>query len=136
MTRISALQELVTKQTSQLEELRIDRQLLLEENQLMKEQINSLSDNLSALRDCTKIVNDFTSCASAKDELPGANAAECRGGSSDMVISCGADYGKTNMSPEDFTFAVLSTVLSSLTKSNYRLLRCYRRIVVRRDLAH
>ena len=60
VTRISALQELVTKQTSQLEVLRIDRQLVLEENKLMKEQINSLSVNLSALRDCTKIVNDFT----------------------------------------------------------------------------
>ena len=56
-------------QTSQLEELRIDRQLLLEENKLMKEQINSLSVNLSALRDCTNIVNDFTSCATAGDEI-------------------------------------------------------------------
>ena len=37
VTRISALQELVMNQTSQLEELRIDRQLLLEENKLMKE---------------------------------------------------------------------------------------------------
>ena len=35
VTRISALQELVMNQTSQLEELRIDRQLLLEENKLM-----------------------------------------------------------------------------------------------------
>ena len=39
VTRILALQELVTKQTSQLEELRIDPQLLLEENKLMQEQI-------------------------------------------------------------------------------------------------
>ena len=58
--RISALQELVMNQTSQLEELRIDRRLLLEENKLMKEQINSLSVSLSALRGCTNIVNDFT----------------------------------------------------------------------------
>ena len=74
VTRILALQELVMNQTSQLEELRIDRQLLLEENKLMKEQINSLSVSLSALRGCTNIVNDVTSCASADDELLGTKA--------------------------------------------------------------
>ena len=42
VTRISALQELVMNQTSQLEELRIDRQLILEENKLMKEKIVSV----------------------------------------------------------------------------------------------
>ena len=67
VTRISALHELVMNQTSQLEELHIDRQLLLEESKLMKEQINNFSVSLSALRGCKNIVNDFTSCASADD---------------------------------------------------------------------
>ena len=66
-------------QTSQLEELRIDSQLLLEENKLMKEQINSLSVSLSALRGCTNIVNDFTSCALADDELQGNDDLVRRG---------------------------------------------------------
>ena len=65
VTRISALQELMMKQTFQLEELRIYRQLLLEENKLMREQINSLSVDLSALRGRTSVVNDFTSYALA-----------------------------------------------------------------------
>ena len=122
VTRISALQELVMKQTSQLEELRIDRQLLLEENKLMKEQINSLSVDLivSALWDRTSIVNAFTSHALANRELPGENAAEYRDESSEMVISCGVDCGNTNLPPEDFSFAVLSTVLPSLMKSEIK----------------
>ena len=37
VSRISALQELVTKQNSQLKELRKDRQLLLENNKIMKD---------------------------------------------------------------------------------------------------
>ena len=120
VTRISALQELVMKQTSQLEELRIDRQLLLEENKLIKEQINSLSVDLSALRDRTSVVNDFSSYALANHELPGANAAVCRDKGSEMVISCGADCGNTNLPPEDFSFTVLSTVLPSLMKSDIK----------------
>ena len=123
VTRISALQELVMKQTSQLEELRIDRQLLLEENKLMKEQINSFSVDLSALRDYTNIVNDFTSCALANHELPGANTAECRNEGSEIVISCGVDCENTNLPPEDFSFAVLSTVLPSLTKSDIKAVK-------------
>ena len=123
VTRISALQELVMNQTSQLEELRVDRQLLLEENKLMKEQINSLSVNLSALRDSANIVNDFTSCATAGDEIWGINAAECRDEGSEMVISCGADCGKIKMPPEDFSFAVLHTVLPSLSKSDIKAVK-------------
>ena len=42
VSRISALQELVMNQTSQLEELRIDRQRFLEKNKLMKKQIVSV----------------------------------------------------------------------------------------------
>ena len=34
-----------------------------------------------------------------------------------MVISCGADCGNTNLPPDDFSFAVLSTVFPSLMKS-------------------
>ena len=51
----------------------------------MKEQINSLSVNLSALWGCTNVVNDFTSCAPADDEFLGTNAAECRDKGSEMV---------------------------------------------------
>ena len=109
--------------TSQLEELRIERQLLLEENKLMKEQINSLSVSLSALRGCTRIVNNFTSCASADDELLGTKAVECRDEGSDMVVSCGADCAKIKMPPEDFSFAVLNTVLPSLSKSDIKAVK-------------
>ena len=123
VTRISALQELVMNQTSQLEELRIDRQLLLEENKLMKEQINSLSVNISALRGSTTIVNGFTSCASVDDEVPGTNTGQCRDEGSEMVISCGADCEKIKMPPEDFSFAVLSTVLPSLSKSDIKAVK-------------
>ena len=123
VTRISALQELVMNQTSQLGELRIDRHLLLEENKLMKEQINSLSVTLSALRDCTNIVNDFTSCASADDELLGTNAVQCRDEGSEMVISCEADCAKIKMPPEDFSVAELNTVLPSLSKSDIKAVK-------------
>ena len=121
--RISAMQEIVMKQTSQLEELRIDRQLLLEENKLMKEQINSLSVDLSALWDRTSIVNAFPSHALANRELPGANAAECRDVESEMVIPCGVDCGNTNLPPEDFSFAVISTVLPSRMKSDIKAVK-------------
>ena len=121
--RISALQELVMKQTSQLEELRIDRQLLLEENKLVKEQINSLSVDLSALRHRTSLVNDFTTHALANHEFPGVNAAECRDEESEMVISCGVRCGNTNLPPEDFSFAVLSTVLPSSMKSDIKAVK-------------
>ena len=123
-------------QTSQLEELRVDRQLLLEENKLMKEQINSLSVNLSALRDSTNIVNDFTLCATAGDEIWGINTAECRDEGSEMVISCGADCGKIKMPPEDFSFAVLHTVLPLSRNQTSKLLKSYHRIVVHWDLSH
>ena len=136
VTRLSALQELVMKQTSQPVELRIDRQLLLEKNKLMKEQIHSLSVDLSALWDPTSVVNDFTSYALANHELPDASAAECRDVGSKMVISCGAVCGNTNLPPEDFSFAVLSTVLPSLMKSDIKAVKVHPRIVVRRDLPH
>ena len=123
VTRISALQELVMNQTSQLEELRIDRQLVLEENKLMKQQINSPSVSLSALRACTNIVNDFTSCASADDELLGTNAVECMDEGSEMVIPCGVDCAKIKMPPEDFSFAVLNTVLPSLSKTDIEVVK-------------
>ena len=57
VSRISALQELVIKQTSRLEELRMDRQLLLEDNKLMKEQLQSMNNTISALRYHTNHTN-------------------------------------------------------------------------------
>ena len=89
----------------------------------MKEQINSLSVSLSALRGCTNIVNDFTSCASADDELLGKKGAECRDEDSEMVISCGADSAKIKMPPEDFSFAVFNTVLPFLSKSDIKAVK-------------
>ena len=47
------------------------------------EQINSLSVNLSALRYCTNIYNDFNLCTLANDELSSANVEGCR----EMVLT-------------------------------------------------
>ena len=138
VSRISALQDLVTKQNFQLEELHKDRQLLLEDNKIMKDHIKSLSVDLSALRDQTNSAGAPSphgcSHSSSANHYPRSSRGAGVGRSSSVsdenceLIIQGVLKRDAVTSEEELhgiAFAVLNTVLPSFQRENVAGVRVF-----------
>ena len=138
VSRISALQDLVTKQNFQLEEVRKDRQLLLEDNKIMKDHIKSLSVDLSALRDQTNSAGapsprGCSHASSANHYLRSSRGAGAGRSGSESDENCeviiqGVLKRDAIASEEELhgiAFAVLNTVLPSFQRENVAGVRIF-----------